>query len=301
MAKRLAFELKQRMVALTGACFWYWNNFYSFLDSCGVPRSLYQRFPKESFNKYDAMRNILTHLEETGNADILNNVVSSFYRLKNAVDRDNLDEAKAKALLQEFRQQVGNDPIDRELERREQQKRRQQAQSRAKEVQGFRDELAKVNSEFLVLCRLIDLTPQERGFRLERLFFELLRINEFEFTRPYRTGGGEQIDGHFRFDKFDYLVEAKWEKDPVKQADVSIFDGKIRGKAQSTRGFFLSMSAFDENAITKFSGDSPRIIFMGGEDFALILDGSHLLFDAIKAKVDALVRYGRVYLPLREL
>lgn len=52
----------------------------------------------------------------------------------------------------------------------------------------------------------------------------------------------------------------------IKQKDLAIFDGKIRGKAQSTRELFLDANGFDENAVVKFSGDSPRIILMTGED-----------------------------------
>jgi len=130
----------------------------------------------------------------------------------------------------------------------------------------------------LRLSSLEDVTPQARGYKLETLFFDLLRLCEFECTPPYRHPG-EQIDGHFRYEKFDYLVEAKWTEGPSKQESLSIFDGKIRGKAQSTRGFFISASGFDENAVGKFSGDAPRIVLMTGEDLALVLSGWHLRVD----------------------
>jgi restriction endonuclease Mrr len=126
-----------------------------------------------------------------------------------------------------------------------------------------------------------------------------LHLSEFEHTKPYRTPGNEQIDGHFRYEKFDYLVEAKWTKEPTKQPDLSIFDGKIRGKAQSTRGFFLSANGFDDTTVQKYSGDSPRIILMTGEDLALILSGRVLFIDAMKAKVDAIVRLGKILYPVR--
>jgi restriction endonuclease Mrr len=82
---------------------------------------------------------------------------------------------------------------------------------------------------------------------------------------------------------------------------LSIFDGKIRGKAQSTRGLFLSANGFDEKAVAKFSGDSPRIILMTGEDLALILCGRVLFTDAMKAKVEAIVRYGNINFPIRNI
>ncbi len=39
---------------------------------------------------------------------------------------------------------------------------------------------------------------------------------------------------------------------------------------------------------------------MDGEDLSLILDSTFSLSDAIKIKVDAIVRYGKIYYPLRE-
>ena len=124
---------------------------------------------------------------------------------------------------------------------------------------------------------------------------------KWEYTKPYKTPDGEQIDGYFKYEKFDYLVECKWEDGFIKQRDLSIFDGKIRGKAQSTRGLFLAANGFDENAIQKFSGDSPRIILMSGDDLAMILNGQVLFYDALKAKVEAIVRYGNINLPLRNI
>jgi len=163
------------------------------------------------------------------------------------------------------------------------------------------ERLADLNRRFIALASGSDVTPQERGFALEALFFELLAFSEFEYTKPYRTANGEQIDGHFRYEKFDYLVEAKWTEAPTQQSDLSVFDGKIRGKAQSTRGFCLSANGFAESAILKFSGDAPKIVLMTGEDLALVLNEQITFDDAMKAKVDAIVRKGQIYLPLREI
>lgn len=126
-------------------------------------------------------------------------------------------------------------------------------------------------------------------------------LSEIDFSKSYKTPDGEQIDGHFKYEKFDYLVECKWESGVIKQKELSIFDGKIRGKAQSTRGLFLAANGFDLNAIQKFSGDSPRIILMTGDDLAMILSGQVLFFDAMKAKVDAIVRYGDINFSLRRI
>jgi restriction endonuclease Mrr len=301
MTKKLSFEAKEKIVELAGACFWYWNGFYSFLDSCGVPKSLQNKYPREAYNKYTMMRAILGDLDQAGNIELIGSIASGFYRLKGPMDRDQLDEKKAKRLLAEFREAIGDDPIEAEIKKREIERAEVFREQSMTDRRAQSKRLEDLNAEFQGLTTASDITPQQRGFKLEQLFFQLLHLSEFEHTKPYRTPGQEQIDGHFRHEKFDYLVEAKWTKELTKQPDLSIFDGKIRGKAQSTRGFFISANGFDNMAVQKYSGDSPRIILMTGEDLALILGGRVLFVDAMKAKVDAIVRFGKILYPVRQV
>jgi hypothetical protein len=299
MAKKIRFEVKEKIISLSGSCFWFWNSFYSFLDSCGVSKTIYKLYPKGIYSKYDVMRNIIEHLENKNDIDIINNIISNFYRMRNAIDKDYLDNNKACQLLQEFRIIVGEDPIEIEIKKQQKEEHYKKVEKDIQTKQNFEENIANLNKQFIKLTTSNEYTPQQRGYELEKLFFELLRVNEFQYTNPYKTNS-EQIDGHFIYEKFDYLVEIKWTKNTTKQQDLSIFDGKIRGKAQSTRGLFLSANGFDENAILKFSGDTPRIILMNGEDLSLILNATFNLFDAIKIKVDAIVRYGNIFYPLRE-
>jgi len=301
MAKKLSFEAKEKLVELAGACFWYWNGFHSFLDSCGVPRSLQNKYPREAYNKYTMMRAILADLDQAGNIELISAIASGFYKLKGPMDRDNLDEGKAKRLLAEFREAIGDDPIEAEIKKREKERAKASYEQSIADRRAQGKRLEDLYAEFVGLTSENGITPQQRGFKLEQLFFQLLHISEFEHTRPYRTPGQEQIDGHFRHEKFDYLVETKWTQGPTKQPDLSIFDGKIRGKAQSTRGFFVSANGFDATAVQKYSGDSPRIILMTGEDLALVLCGRVLFADAMKAKVDAIVRLGNIMFPIRQI
>lgn len=301
MAKKLSFEAKEKMVELSGACFWYWAGFYSFLDSCGVSKSLQRKYPQISYNKYTMMRAILTDLDQSGDIDIINAIASGFYRLKGPIDAGQLDEKKAKHLLYEFKKSIGDDPIEAEILKREQTKAKAQHEKSIANLRAQNARLSTLNDEFLSLTTTNELTPQQRGFKLETLFFELLHLSELEHKKPYRTVGQEQIDGHFKYEKFDYLVEVKWTKDPTKQPELSVFDGKIRGKAQSTRGFFVSANGFDQSAVQKYSGDSPRILLMTGEDLALVLNGQVLFSDVLQAKVDAIVRLGNILFPARNI
>lgn len=295
--RQLPFPVKEMMVSLAGACFWYWKSFDSLMHSSGVPRGIYMRYRSPAFNKHTAMRNILGDLENTGKVDVINQLISNFYRMTTAIDRVDRDEDTAKRLLQEFKVLVGSDPIERQINVQKRQEKQAEAKKRIVEHQLAEKELVALHSKLLELHHSSDLTPQRRGFELERLFFELLRINEFDYTPSYQ-GTGEQIDGHFKYGSFDYLIEIKWTQKTSDQADVSIFEGKIKGKAQSTRGLFLSMAGFNPNAINKHSGDSPKIILMDGRELMLILAGNVALLDAMKTKTDALVRKGLIYHPL---
>ncbi len=246
------------------------------------------------------MRNVLGELEDQNNSEVINSIVSNFYRMSRAADDDVPDAKKAKRLLGEFREIVGDDPIEKELEKRQREKSKQKYQEATEASKHYRKRLEELNKRFLELLSTTEMTNQQRGYALEDLFCDLLELNEMEYKRPYRHPG-EQIDGHMRYEKFDYLLETKWEKDPITQDSLSVFDGKIRGKAQSTRGLFIAANGFEDNAVQKYSGDSPRIILMTGEDLALVLCGRIDFQDGMKAKVEAIVRHGNIQKHLREI
>lgn len=299
MAKKLSYQAKEKIVELSGACFWYWNRFYSFLDSCEVPKQLYNRYPKETYNKYNVMRNVLDVLEAQNHLDIINNIISAFYQMTNAIDKDNLDNEKAKSLLNEFKTLVGTNPIENEIKIKKEQEHRIQKHNELAKKKEIDDSLSTLNKEFLNLFSNKTFTPQQRGFEFEKIFSELLRINEFNYSPPYKTDT-EQIDGYFSFEKFDYLVELKWTSDSIKQKDLSIFDGKLKGKAQSTRGLFISINGFDQNSIFKFTGDSPIIILMDGADLTYILSKRFSFYDALMIKATKLAKYGEIFYSLQK-
>lgn len=81
---------------------------------------------------------------------------------------------------------------------------------------------------------------------------------------------------------------------------MSIFDGKLKGKAQSTRGLFISINGFDQNVIIKFTGDSPRIILMDGADLTYILSTRFSFYDALMIKTTKLAKYGEIFYSLQK-
>ncbi|MFA6608505.1 MAG: restriction endonuclease [Candidatus Paceibacterota bacterium] len=286
--KKIDFNTKEKLIALAGACFWYWNNFYSFLETCDIPSSIYKQFGKE--NKYQVMRSILELLERQERYDLIENIAREFCGF--SPSEENIDKIKANKLINELRESVGGSFVQSEIKKKEQEKIIENSKKVLQEKLLSQQKIEELKQSFFEMFTCSD--KQKRGYDLEKLFFQLLEIEEIENTKPYKNTG-EQIDGHFKYEKFDYLVEVKWTDEVSKQSDLSIFDGKIKGKAQSTRGLFFSINGFDDNSITKFSGDSPRIILMNGEDLTHVLEARITFFDLMKSKVDNLVRKGLIY------
>ncbi|MGV4330609.1 DEAD/DEAH box helicase [Streptococcus thermophilus] len=61
-----------------------------------------------------------------------------------------------------------------------------------------------------------------------------------DYHDSYRNSTNtQQLDGYFRFEGFDYLVEMKWEKNPVNSPKIASLKQKVDTKLTSTRGLFL--------------------------------------------------------------
>ena len=110
--------------------------------------------------------------------------------------------------------------------------------------------------------------PQQRGYALERFLNEFL---EFEGLNPRGSFKiiGEQIDGSFAWASSTYLVEAKWVKDRIAGAEFGAFIYKIGGKTADTRGLYISINGYSEQAL---EGLQKK-----GELRFVCIDGSHLM------------------------
>jgi hypothetical protein len=291
--KKLNFETKAYLIKLAGNCFWYWSGFTSFLRSCQVPNELIQRYPGGAYNKYEVMSNILEDLETLGKDQILQNIVSQFYRMTSPIDDEVKDPQKAKLLLEEFRKHVGNDPIERVMAQKEKESKQIQYTQQLASFQAYQNNLARIKTEFLELLSN-DATPQRNGFNLEKIFYDLLEVEKFDYRKPYKSET-DQVDGYFKHKSFDYLVEIKFQEPLIKKEELALFDNKIQSRAQSTRGFFLAPNGFDLKHVATFEGHSPRLILMDGVDWINILEGKYTFSDVMDKKVDQLLKHGKIY------
>jgi hypothetical protein len=112
---------------------------------------------------------------------------------------------------------------------------------------------------------------------------------------------GEQIDGAFTFDNTDYLLEAKWQTDPVNAGDLYKFAGKISGKLKNTLGLFISMNVFSEECTQVKSEALKTMVLMDGEDLSVILEGRISLRDLLYRKRRHASRTGDIYLKAKDI
>jgi hypothetical protein len=64
---------------------------------------------------------------------------------------------------------------------------------------------------------------------------------------------GEQIDGAFVIASDHYLLEAKWQDEPVILRDLRDLDGVVASSLDNTLGLFISINGFSPDAIESYS------------------------------------------------
>ena len=159
--------------------------------------------------------------------------------------------------------------------------------------------LGQLKEDFLQLANEVDRS--KAGLALEKLLNHLFEIYALKPRQPFRVVG-EQIDGSFEMDSQVYLLESKWEKDVLPEADLLIFRGKIEGKSTFTRGVFVALndiSGVARDAITR--GKAPSFFVMNGHDLMMILSDIISLTDFLRKRVRLLAEEGRVCVPFSEL
>jgi hypothetical protein len=159
--------------------------------------------------------------------------------------------------------------------------------------------LVQLREEFCVLATETD--RNKAGLALERLLNRLFDLFQLHPRQAFRVVG-EQIDGSFELDSHIYLVEAKWEKHPLPEADLLIFRGKIEGKSTFTRGVFVALNDVSlpaRDAITR--GKAPSFFVINGHDLMMILSEAVGLADFLRKRVRLLAEEGRVCVHFSDL
>lgn len=142
---------------------------------------------------------------------------------------------------------------------------------------------------------------QAAGLALEHLLTELFALEGLSPSEPFRVVG-EQLDGSFELDHETYLVEAKWERDPVPAAPLYIFRSKVESKSTYTRGLFLSLSGVTSSAAQAIvTGMQPNFFVADGYDLTMVLSHGIDLVEFLRRRRRLLSEKGKVVVAYQEL
>ena len=201
-----------------------------------------------------------------------------------------LDDARrAVNRLRELTAQYSREVSERERLATDQEAARAQAEAQRK----FGDEIERLRQTFLELQR--DSDHQRRGKAFERLLTDFFVLFDMEPRLAYDLSR-EQIDGSLSFDTDDYIVEARWRKDPADRGSADIFATKVRRKGKNALGLFVSVNGFTQDALDQYSEATP-FIALNGTDLYLALEQRVRLDDLIKSKKRHANETGHCYLP----
>ncbi len=176
--------------------------------------------------------------------------------------------------------------------------RREKAEKKLRSVTEVNRQVDAIRSAYMELVIMKD--RQEAGRRLEAVLRGLFEIHDLDPKASFKIVG-EQIDGAFRFENTDFLLEAKWWKKPVDAKELDSLHGKIRRKLENTLGLFISISGFSDEAVIVYSADRKLILLMDGADLMGVLDGRIGLIELIQRKKIRASRTGEVYFRLDDI
>lgn len=111
------------------------------------------------------------------------------------------------------------------------------------------DAVAGVTSIFGALEKHSD--PKQRGFEFERLLQRLFRLSGYETERNPVIARPRQTDLLAKYGENLFLIEAKWQRDPIDIAHIDDLHARLRRAPRSAVACLFSMSAFTQNAIDR--------------------------------------------------
>lgn len=123
-----------------------------------------------------------------------------------------------------------------------------------------------LRDEFIALMQ--HPNSQERGYLFEKFLNKLFKIEGLDPRASFRVIG-EQIDGSFSLGNQTHLVEAKWTSKKIAGAEFGAFMYKIGGKSVETRGLYIAINGYSEEAVKGLNGK-------GNLNFVCV-DGSHIM------------------------
>lgn len=215
------------MVQCFGRAFHYKDGVAAFFPSAGVASPLIDQYRHEA--KFIWARHVLTDLGRTEEGCVAQRKVLAFLcSLRNVPDPKVPDRDDALAALRVLKELAPDlDLVAREVAQKGDDHRRV-AEERARQVSDRAARLEGLKTTFTEA--LISPDRQRAVYTLQDLLQQLFLLFEIDHRTSFRTPGNvQEIDGHFHFQGFDYLIEAKWRSDQPTDGEIGSFKHKVDG------------------------------------------------------------------------
>jgi hypothetical protein len=285
MAQRISPNALQALTDALATVVWYKNDLRAYLiTATGEPALIasldwtYKRRAADELVQrlaadQDRYRDILVQLM----VDVA--ALDEFPKLR-GVDDAAEKIAETQAAVAELRKYIK--PYEEELVGREKARERiAEAKSNAEQRRSFADRLSALKDRYEKLAMMED--AQARGRALEPFLRDLFALFDLDPKAAF-TLAGEQIDGSFTLGETNFLLEAKWTKNPTERKEIDPFKAKVTSRIENTLGLFLSINGFQPIAIEFHSGAGAQVLLMNGVDLYMVLDGRVDLVDLLKRK-----------------
>lgn len=150
-----------------------------------------------------------------------------------------------------------------------------------KQRTGFAEEFEYIGS----------LQPQPRGRALQELLARVIAGSGWSQDEGARTSH-EEMDVVIHKEREYFLIECKWEKEPVQAGVVRELYGKL-GNRIGVQGIVVSMSGFTSGAVTQAEDYASErvILFFGPEDVHQLIFEQAAFDDLLNEKYGQLITY----------
>ena len=302
-SKRIAPAALHALKEALALVYWYKSDLHSFLTQSMADPTILSRLDWEDY-KRNLVADLIDYL--SSNEDVyqrqLLRLMTDVAQIQDFSHLTRLDGGKekaqrAQAAVKALQGQIAGLETTLE-EEREIERRRQEAHERRVKTDAVQQALQELTREYFQLLSSED--PQGRGYKLEKILQGLFEVFDLDPRASFRVVG-EQIDGAFSFEGTDYLLEAKWQKDPVRATDLDSLAGKLNRKLDNTLGLYLSVNGYSEDGVSAHSSGRRLTLLMDGSDLMAVLEGRIDLVQLLLRKRRVAAQTGNIYLKVHEI
>jgi hypothetical protein len=170
-------------------------------------------------------------------------------------------------------------------------KDRAKREAAAAKAPTYEQELAAVRDSFE---RAHSMEPKPRGYALEKVFVDLMRISRIQVEEPF-SNKGEQLDGAIKYDSSYYIIELKWFAGKLEPKHIGAFYFKVDGK-MGARGIVIAMNGYTDGVLeTLPKGKELKVLLLDGNHLANVIYGHYRFHELLDHAIKCASLNGQLY------